>query len=106
MKKINFTSTKPYFEHKDFKWYIDEDLQDYIQSKQAANLPKLKNLACFIVVNKDSQKYVLIDNKQNIISEYQYNSEGYGQTQAKINILKIHKHFQEHEKKPKTKNNI
>lgn len=98
MKKIDFNKTDPYFVNGDFKWYIDTHFQNYIETKQADNLPKLKGLACFVVKNNDIEDYVLIDNKQNVIDGYPYTFEGYGQMEAKINIIKISKHFDEYEK--------
>lgn len=98
MKEINFEETKPYFENGDFKWYVDKHFQNYIENKQADNLPELDGLGCFVVKGKDTEDYVLIDDKQNVISAYPYTLEGYGQMEAKINIIKVSKHFDEHEK--------
>lgn len=98
MIKIDFEKTKPDFVSGDFKWYIDKHFQDYIENKQAENLPKLKGLGCFVVKSENVEDYVLIDNKQNVIDGYPYTLEGYGQMEAKINIIKISKHFDEHEK--------
>lgn len=99
MIKIDFDNVKPNFENEDFKWYIDKYFQNYIESKQANNLPNLKGFGCFVVKGKDLvTEYVLIDNKQNIIDAYPYTSEGAGQMEAKINIIKISKHFDDYEK--------
>ena len=98
MTKIDFDKTKPCFVNGEFRWYVDKYLQDYIENKQADNLPKLNGFGCFVVKGKDVEDYVLIDNKQNIIDGYPYTLEGYGQMEAKINIIKISKHFDEHEK--------
>ena len=98
MIKIDFDKTKPDFINGDFEWYIDKHFQNYIENKQAENLPKLKGLCCFVVKSSKVEDYVLIDNKQNVIDAYPYTFEGYGQMEAKINIIKIHKHFEEYEK--------
>jgi hypothetical protein len=97
MKKIDFDKVKPTFTNGDFNWYIDEVFQNYIQTQQADNLPNLKGIGCFIVKNDKIEDYVLIDNKQNVIAAYPYNQNGYEQMTAKINIIKISKHFEEHE---------
>lgn len=94
MVKIDFNKTKPYFVDGDFKWYVDKHFQNYIENKQAHNLPKLKKLACFVVKSDSVEDYVLIDDKQNIISAYPYTFDGHGQMEAKINIIKIKKHFE------------
>lgn len=98
MKRIDFDKAKPDFVNEGFNWYIDEHFQDYIQTKQAFNLPKLKGLGCFIVKGEDVEDYVLIDNKQNIICAFPYTFEGYGSMEARINIIKISKHYDDYEK--------
>lgn len=95
MQKPDFTN--PIFDNGEFKWYLDLYFQDYLQNKQAENLPKLENLACFVVKGKDITDYVLIDNKQNIIDAYSY-PDGFEQMEAKINIIKISKAFDDYEK--------
>lgn len=98
MNKIDFEKTKPDFINGDFKWFIDKHFKNYIETEQANNLPKLKGFGCFVVKNKDVKDYVLIDNKQNVIDAYPYTLEGYGQMEAKINIIKISKYYDECEK--------
>jgi len=39
----------------------------------------------------------LIDNRQNVIDAYKYSLEGYEQMTAKINIIKISKHFDDYD---------
>lgn len=95
MNKIDFEKTKDDFINGDFKWYIDNHFQNYIENEQAVNLPKLKGFGCFVVKSKDVEDYVLIDNKQNVIDACPYTLEGYGQMEAKINIIKISKHYDE-----------
>ncbi len=104
MIKIDFEKTKPDFENGKFKWYIDKHFQNYIETEQANNLPKLKGFGCF-VVKEDKEhsnacitEYVLIDNKQNVIDAYPYTLQGFEQMVAKINIIKISKHFDDYEK--------
>ena len=99
MTKIDFNETEPDFDNGQFKWYVDKHFQSYLENQQADNLPKLKGLGCFIVKGGDKEDYVLIDNKQNIISAYPYTTEGFTQMEAKIKIIKISKHFDEHELK-------
>jgi len=98
MIKIDFEKTKPDFVNGEFKWYIDKHFQNYIENKQADNLPKLNGFGCFVVKSNDIEDYVLIDDKQNVIDGYSYTIDGYGQMEAKINILKISKHYDEYEK--------
>jgi len=59
MIKIDFEKTKPDFVNGEFRWYIDKHFQDYIENKQAENLPKLKGFGCFIVKGNDVEDYVL-----------------------------------------------
>ena len=95
MKKIDFDKTTPDFINGDFKWYIDKYFTEYIESEQAVNLPKLSGLGCFIVKSNDIEDFVLIDDKQNVIAGYNYGLCGFEQMVAKINILKISKHYDE-----------
>ena len=97
MRRIDFNTTKPNFINGEFKWYIDPYFQKYIESEQAENLPSLKGLGCFVVVGRDVEDYVLIDNKQNVIDTYLYR-DGFEQMEAKINIIKISKAFDDYEK--------
>lgn len=97
MKRIDFDTTKPDFVNGEFKWYIDPHFQKYIESEQADNLPKLKGFGCFVVVGNDIEDYVLIDDKQNVIDAYSY-LDGFEQMEAKINIIKISKAFDDYEK--------
>lgn len=98
MERIDFEKTKPAFVSGGFKWYIDKHFQNYIENQQANNLPKLNGLGCFIVKGNDIEDYVLIDDKQNVVSAYPYTGGGYDQMETKINIIKIAKHFDEYEK--------
>ncbi len=95
----------PDFINGDFKWYIDKKYQKYLTTEQAENLPKLTNLGIFRVVNEKEgiDNYVLIDNKQNPIKHYSYSPQGAEQLEAFINILKVLKHYDDHEKRPKRK---
>ena len=96
--KINFDKVKPYFDNGDFKWYIDEYFREYINNKQAENLPKLENLGCFIVKGNDIEDYVLINNKQEVIKAYTYSITGFEQMVTFLNMLKITKNYDEYEK--------
>lgn len=98
MNRIDFDKVKPDFVNDTFKWYVDPHFQSYIENSQADNLPRLKGIGCFVVKGKEVEDYVLIDNKQNIIDAYPYTGEGFGQMEAKINIIKISKHFDDYEK--------
>ena len=99
MKRINFDTIKPDFTNVQFKWYKDNHFNTYLTNKQARNLPRLKGLGVFIVKSDDIEDYVLINNKQEVISYYPYTFEGYGQMEAKINIIKVAKHFDDYEGK-------
>ena len=98
MMKIDFNVVEPTFINGDFKWYLDEYFQNYIGNMQAVNLPKINDLACFIVRSNNLEDYVLIDNKQNVVAGYPYTDSGFEQMLCKINIIKIAKHYDEHEK--------
>lgn len=98
MTKIDFDITEPSFVNGNFKWYVDTYLQNYIENEQANNLPKLKGFGCFIVKSNDVEDYVLIDSKQNVIDAYPYNLSGCESMMAKINIIKISKHYDKYEK--------
>lgn len=98
MNRINFETRKPDFINQEgVKWYFDEFLNNYISNEQAFNLPKLENLGCFVVKGPDYIDYVLINDEQKILASYSYSTEGYEQIIAKINIIKISKHFDENE---------
>ena len=97
MNKLDFTTEKVVFNNGSTKWYKEPHFTNYLKLQQAENLPKLKNLYCFVVIGKDISDLVLIDNKQNIFGSYAYTKEGYGQMEAKINILKIAKHYENNE---------
>lgn len=98
MKRIDFNIATPYFVNGEFKWYFEPDFQRQIKNEQAFNLPKLENIACFVVKGDSSEDYVLIDNKQNVIASYPYNHNGFENMETKIKMIKIAKHFDEHEK--------
>lgn len=97
MRRIDFEKTVPYFDNGQFKWYYDNHFNNYINNEQAENLPKLEGMACFVVVGGGVEDYVLINDKQNILSSYPYTFEGFDQMTCKINIIKISKHFDKHE---------
>ena len=98
MDKIDFEKEKPMFDNGHCKWYVSKKFQKYIKTEQAGNLPKLKGFGCFIVKGKDVEDLVLIDSKQNILGSYPYTFNGYEQMEAKINIIKISKHYDKYEK--------
>lgn len=93
MRKIDFNSETPYFVNGEFKWYLDDPITGYLKNRQAHNLPSIKNMACFIVIGNKVEDYVLINDNQNVISAYPYTQKGFEQMIAKINIIKISKHF-------------
>lgn len=99
MTTLDFNKETPYFENGNFKWYIDKELNQYIQTEQAFNLPALKNLAAFVVKEGDKTLYVLTLNNESVISEYHYNGEGYGQMVAHVNIRKVSKYYGDEESK-------
>lgn len=89
----------PYWINGNFKWYFDKKYQDYLNNQQAENLPPIKNLGVFRVINEvDSiDDYVIINDKQEPIKSYTYNSQGAEQLEAFINILKVSKHYDDNE---------
>lgn len=93
MRNDNLQTRMPSFEYKEFRWFVETDLQKYIKTQQSSNKPALDNIACFIVTSDGEPVYVLIDDKQNVLAEYNYTLEGYGQMEAMINVIKISKHF-------------
>ena len=84
-------NSEPTFVNGNFKWYFQKEINKYISTKQAANLPILENLACFIVINESENinDYVLINEKQQVVKNYNNSLEGHGQLMAYINMLKI-----------------
>lgn len=88
----------PYYDSGTCKWYVAKKLQNYIDEKQSSSLVQLINIGCFIVIGKNIKDLVLIDEKQNILDSYPYNINGCQQIIAKINILKVSKNYEEHEK--------
>lgn len=93
--KVDLTKEKVFFDNGTTKWYKEHHFNQYLQREQSDNLPKLEKLYCFIIIDKDTQDLVLIDDKQNIFAYYDYNLRGYEQMEAKINILKIAKHYED-----------
>jgi len=85
------------FDNGTFKWYVEPYFQNYIESENAGNLPKLKGIGCFVVSGNNKEDLVLIDSYQNILEAYNYDASGFDQMQAKINIIKVSKHFDYHE---------
>jgi hypothetical protein len=83
----------PFFETENCKWYIEPQLQAYLEEKQAENLPSLYQYGCFKVIGEGFIDYVLIDNRQNFIFAYEGTPQGYEQMIASINILKIAKSY-------------
>lgn len=98
MEIIDFEKAVPFYQNDVTKWYTDKKLQTYIGTEQKYNLPILENLYAFAVIGDGISDYVLIDGHQNIFGTYNYTPEGYEQMIAKINFLKIDKHFDEYEK--------
>lgn len=98
MKQIDYTNDKPFFTNGTTKWYSHKEFNSYLIKEQVNNLPSLDNLSCFVVIGKDINDLVLINNKQNILGSYSNNREGADQMTCKINIIKIAKHYDEHEK--------
>jgi len=99
-KKINFELEKPYFDNGVCKWYVDKYFLDFINNKQDFNLPKLDNVFCFITTNlKDVYDYVVINNKQEVLFTYKYDSNGFEQLLFKLKFCKISKYYDEHENK-------
>ena len=90
---INFDIDKPYFVDGTTKWFYSINLNDYIQNKQSFNLLGLKKLFCFVVKGEDVNDLVLIDDKQNVLTFYNYSHSGYEQMIAFINMLKISKYY-------------
>lgn len=97
MERI-FTEENLFFTNGEFKWYKDEYHNNYATSKNAENLPKLDGVGCFIVTDGNITDYVMIDDKQNIICAYDYPAK-FEEYITKINMLKIAKHFDEHDSK-------
>ena len=96
--QIDFNTATADFINGDFKWYIDEYFKNYITTKQAYNLLRLEGIACYVVKNNEIEDYVLIDSKQNVLAGYPKNSSGVDQMKAIITIMKISKHYDDHEK--------
>lgn len=95
MNNIDFENAKPCYINGEHKWYIADELQQYINNKQAENLPKLTGFGCFVVKGLEKTEYALIGSNRNLIDVYPYNFEGYCQMEAKINFIKIAQHYDE-----------
>lgn len=94
----SFENITPDFDNGTTKWYINKHFQNYLENEQADNLPKLKGFGCFNVIAEEVNDLVLIDHKQNILGAYSNTLEGEDQMTAKINIIKISKHYDDCEK--------
>lgn len=99
LEKIDFEKVKPYFDNGVCKWYVAEYFQNYLNNQQAFNLPPLEGIGCFVVKGVDIEDYVLIDTEQKILGSYRYNHEGFEQMDAKINMLKVSKYYDDEEGK-------
>lgn len=88
---------KPVLDNGHCKWYWSEHFQKYLSLQQADNLPPLKGLGCFEVEGPGINDLTLIDDKQNVLAAYPNNLEGQDQMTCFINILKVSKHYDEHE---------
>lgn len=102
MTKIDFENTKCDFDNGQTKWYREPELQKYLETQQAQNLPVLKGVGCFAVKGKSSkgkdvEDLVLIDFKQDILAVFPYTISGFEQMEARINILKISQNFDKHD---------
>mgnify|MGYP006914604982 CR=1 FL=1 len=95
---IDFSKEIPYFEHGEFKWYIDKFHTNYIRTENANNLPSLNNMACFIVIGDKTKEYVVIDYIQNPLFAYSY-PDKQEELLCKINWYKKAKHINDSEKK-------
>lgn len=89
---------QPVFLNNGYSWYIDRYFQNYLENEQAENLPRLNGYGCFKVTSKEGSEYVLINHKQQVLAVFNYNAEGKDQMQARINIMKVSKHFDDYEK--------
>lgn len=89
-----------FFDNGNVKWYKQHHFTDKIETQEASNLPKLKNLGVFRVENREEgiNDLVLINDKQQVLKYYNYNLDGIGQMEAFINMLKIQKHYDDTEK--------
>ena len=91
--KTQEISEKPYFDNGFTKWYFHKNLQNYIESEQADNLPVLLNLYCFVVKGKGVNDIVLIDGNQNILATHNNTLEGENNIKTRIIAHKVNKHF-------------
>ena len=96
MKLIDFEKEEPFFVNGAIRWYLDKYFQQYINNQQAENLPKLEDIAVFVVCANNGieqiRDYVIVDNNQNIVATYNYPHD-FEQVEAKLNMLKLLKHF-------------
>lgn len=95
-QRIDFDKTEPFFVNDEgSRWYFDTYLQKYIRIENDYNLPALDGVHAVVVINAegDSCEYVLLDNQQNVLKNYPYCFEGYGQMIAFINFMKLDKYF-------------
>lgn len=93
----DFSKLTPNFDNGTTKWYKHNGLQHFIENSQKENLPALSGLGCFNVVGKDVNDIVLINNKQEILANFNNHMEGYDQMYARISMMKINKHYDKHD---------
>lgn len=94
MQLIDFTKEKPVFDNGITQWFTNKHFQSYLMAEQANNLPKLEGLGCFVVKGEGIEDLVLINDKQSILASYPNTIAGYEQMEAKINTIKISKHYE------------
>lgn len=95
---IDLTKEKPFYINGDVKWYKDHITQEFVDTKNAFNLPALKGLHCFVVTNevKGISDYVMLNGKQDIICAYEFPNKR-EEYETKIKMFKIVEYYDQQE---------
>lgn len=94
--EIDFNTAEVVHDNGVTKWYVSPYFMSYLAREQSDNLPKLEGYGCFVVKGDGVEDYVLIDSSQSVLAHYPYPA-GAEQMEAKINIMKISKNYDDHE---------
>lgn len=77
----------------EYRWSLNEEIQEYINNEQNENLPRLGNVVCANVKGQNINALVLIDNEKRIIDKQPNNVWGKSLIYYKIDFLKLQLHF-------------
>lgn len=95
---IDLTKEKPFHINGNVHWYRDHVTQDFVTTKNDFNLPALKGLHCFVVINEKENisDYVMVNDNREIICAYKFPNEQH-EYETKIKMFKIVEYYNQHE---------